>query len=63
MGSRIPLLTCQLQKAPQPLPPVFSCRPAQEVTPELIGCLLLNYQAGGESLGGVIVEKEAVAKA
>jgi 3-methyladenine DNA glycosylase Mpg len=63
VGSRIPLLTCQLQGAPPPLSPVFSCRPAQEVTPELIGCLLLNYQAGGESLGGVLVETEAIAKA
>jgi len=62
-GRRIPLLTGQLQGAPQPLPPVFFCRPAQEMSPELIGCLMLNSQAGGDLLGGVFVETEAIAKA
>jgi DNA-3-methyladenine glycosylase len=41
------------------LSPEFFCRPAQEVAPELIGCLLLKRQTGGELLGGVIVETEA----
>jgi len=44
---------------PTALPPEFFCRPAQEVAPELIGCLLLKRQVGGELLGGVIVETEA----
>ena len=37
----------------------FFCRPAEEVAPELIGCLLVKRQAGGELLRGVIVETEA----
>ena len=44
---------------PTALPPEFFCRPAQEVAPELIGCLLLKRQVGGELLGGVILETEA----
>jgi DNA-3-methyladenine glycosylase len=41
------------------LPRAFFCRPAEEVAPELIGCLLVKRQAGGELLRGVIVETEA----
>jgi len=33
------------------------------VAPGLIGCLLLKRQAGGELLGGVIVETETLARA
>jgi DNA-3-methyladenine glycosylase len=53
-----PMATIPFQP-PTALPPEFFCRPAQEVAPELIGCLLLKRQAGGELLGGVIVETEA----
>ena len=48
-----------LFQPPTALSQEFFCRPAQEVAPELIGCLLLKRQAGGELLGGVIVETEA----
>ncbi len=41
------------------LPRTFFCRPAEEVAPELIGCLLVKRQEGGELLWGVIVETEA----
>ena len=41
------------------LPRTFFCRPAEEVAPELIGCLLLKRQPSGELLWGVIVETEA----
>ena len=34
-------------------------RPAEQVAPELIGCLLVQRQASGELLWGVIVETEA----
>ena len=53
-----PIATKSFQP-PTALPPAFFCRPAQEVAPELIGCLLLKRQTGGELLGGVIVETEA----
>ena len=53
-----PIATTTFQP-PTALPPEFFCRPAQEVAPELIGCLLLKRQTGGELLGGVIVETEA----
>ena len=43
----------------QHLPHSFFCRPAEVVTPELIGCLLVKRQADGELLWGVIVETEA----
>ncbi len=42
-----------------PLPPEFFCRPAEQVAPELIGCLLVKCPADGELLWGVIVETEA----
>ena len=37
----------------------FFARPAEQVAPELIGCLLVKRQAGGQLLWGVIVETEA----
>jgi DNA-3-methyladenine glycosylase len=37
----------------------FFARPAEEVAPELIGCLLVKRQPSGELLWGVIVETEA----
>ena len=43
----------------QPLPQSFFARPAEQVAPELIGCLLVKCQANGELLWGVIVETEA----
>ena len=43
----------------QHLPHSFFSRPAEQVAPELIGCLLVKRQAGGECFGGVIVETEA----
>ncbi|MFO7630617.1 MAG: DNA-3-methyladenine glycosylase [Prochlorococcaceae cyanobacterium] len=41
------------------LPPGFWERPAEQVAPELIGCLLVKRQPAGELLWGVIVETEA----
>ena len=41
------------------LPRGFFCRPAEQVAPELIGCLLVKRQPGGALLWGVIVETEA----
>jgi len=43
----------------QHLPPSFFARPAEQVAPELIGCLLVKRQLKGELLWGVIVETEA----
>jgi len=43
----------------QDLPHAFFARPAEAVAPELIGCLLVKRQAGGELLRAVIVETEA----
>jgi len=43
----------------QHLPPSFFARPAEQVAPDLIGCLLVKRQEGGELLWGVIVETEA----
>jgi len=43
----------------QHLPHSFFSRLAEQVAPELIGCLLVKRQAGGELLWGVIVETEA----
>jgi DNA-3-methyladenine glycosylase len=43
----------------QHLPQSFFARPAEQVAPELIGCLLVRSQASGELLWGVIVETEA----
>ena len=50
---------------PQDLPGqarAFFGRPAEEVSPELIGCLLVKRQASAELLWGVIVETEAYSK-
>jgi len=41
------------------LPQSFFARPAEVGAPELIGCLLVKCQEGGELLWGVIVETEA----
>ena len=41
------------------LPKAFFARPAEQVAPELIGCLLVKRQPSGELLWGVIVETEA----
>ena len=46
----------------QHLPQSFFCRPAEQVAPDLIGCLLVKRQADGELLWGVIVEAEALLK-
>jgi DNA-3-methyladenine glycosylase len=53
-----PIATTPIQHLPA-LPQSFFCRPAEEVAPELIGCLLVKRQADGELLWGVIVETEA----
>jgi len=53
-----PIATTPIQDLPA-LPRAFFCRPAEEVAPELVGCLLVKRQAGGELLWGVIVETEA----
>jgi len=49
----------QMTRSPGHLPPSFFARPAEQVAPELIGCLLVKRQEGGELLWGVIVETEA----
>jgi DNA-3-methyladenine glycosylase len=41
------------------LPQAFFARPAEQVAPDLIGCLLVKHQPSGELLWGVIVEMEA----
>jgi DNA-3-methyladenine glycosylase len=41
------------------LPQSFFARPAEQVAPDLIGCLLVKRQLTGELLWGVIVETEA----
>jgi DNA-3-methyladenine glycosylase len=43
----------------QHLPQSFFARPAEQVAPDLIGCLLVKRQLSGELLWGVIVETEA----
>jgi len=43
----------------QHLPQAFFSRPAEQVAPELIGCLLVKRQPSGELLWGVLVETEA----
>lgn len=42
-----------------PLSPAFFARPAEVVAPELIGCRLVQRQADGSLLWGVLVETEA----
>jgi len=39
--------------------PSFFARPAEQVAPELIGCLLVKRQADAELVWGVVVETEA----
>jgi len=51
----IPIATTPSQHLPQS----FFARPAEQVAPELIGCLLVKRQEGGELLWGVVVETEA----
>ena len=46
-----------------PLPQSFFARPAEQVAPELIGCLLVKRQPDGELLWGVLVETEAYSQA
>ena len=43
----------------QSLPQSFFARPAEQVAPDLIGCLLVKRQPSGDLLWGVIVETEA----
>jgi DNA-3-methyladenine glycosylase len=43
----------------QSLPQSFFARPAEQVAPDLIGCLLVKRQPTGEQLWGVVVETEA----
>jgi len=43
----------------QHLPQSFFARPAEQVAPQLIGCLLVKRQPNGELLWGVVVETEA----
>lgn len=44
---------------PAPLPQAFFARPAEQVAPDLIGCLLVKRQPDGDLLWGAIVETEA----
>jgi len=53
-----PIATTLCQDLPA-LPQRFFSRPAEEVAPDLIGCLLVKRQPTGELLWGVIVETEA----
>ncbi|MEB3203055.1 MAG: DNA-3-methyladenine glycosylase, partial [Synechococcus sp.] len=53
-----PIATTPLQDLPA-LPQSSFCRPAEQVAPDLIGCLLVKRKAHGELLWGVIVETEA----
>ena len=41
------------------LPHAFFCRPAEVVSPEMIGCRLVKRQTDGSLLWGVVVETEA----
>ena len=57
--SNIPQATPIATTTTQHFPQSFFARPAEEVAPELIGCLLVKRQSSGELLWGVIVETEA----
>jgi len=59
MPKATPIATKTLPPLPDPLPQSFFTRPAELVAPELICCLLVKHQEGGELLWGVIVETEA----
>jgi len=54
-----PIATPIASTLSQHLSQSFFARPAELVAPELIGCLLVKRQEGGELLWGVIVETEA----
>jgi DNA-3-methyladenine glycosylase len=45
------------------LSPSFFARPAEQVAPELVGCLLVHGGEGEEPLWGVVVETEAYSQA
>lgn len=45
------------------LAPSFFARPAEQVAPELVGCLLVRSGEGEEPLWGVVVETEAYSQA
>ena len=49
-----PIATKPIQDLPA-LPQTFFCRPAEEVASEVIGCLLVKHQEGGELLWRVVV--------
>ena len=55
----IPVATQPITKGFPALPHGFFCRPAEVVAPDLLGCMLVKRQEGGELLWGVIVETEA----
>jgi len=48
-----PIATRLSQQLPDHLPQTFYCLPAEQVAPELIGCLLVKRQPTGELLWGV----------
>jgi len=54
-GKATPIATTTTQHLLQS----FFARPAEQVAPELIGCLLVKCQADGVLLWGVVVETEA----
>ena len=55
----IPQATPIATTTSQHLPQSFFVRPAEQVAPDLIGCLLVKRQPSGELLWGVLVETEA----
>jgi DNA-3-methyladenine glycosylase len=57
--SPIPEATPIATNLSQHLHKFFFCRPAEQVAPELIGCLLVTRQPSGDLMWGVIVETEA----
>jgi DNA-3-methyladenine glycosylase len=57
-SARLHTATPIATKLPQKLTQSFFARPAEQVAPDLIGCLLVKRQASGELLWGVIVETE-----
>jgi len=56
----IPIATPIATKPFPALPQSFFARPAEQVAPELIGCLLVKRQEDGSLLWGVVVETEYV---
>ena len=63
MNPPIPQATPIATTPSQNLPQSFFARPAEQVAPELIGCLLVKRQANGALHGGVLVETEAYSQA